>query len=219
MAESLKRTGDAENFKYELHKWKKQLLVADILIIICIIIFLGLYSSDYVLIAAYLLLIPYLFLTKRQVLFYHLIVASLIALVWMIITKEQYAYNGDFLNIFGINSYSLFVWAIGLFLIYVIYSHYEYLLKEKSFTKKFLLFIAFYIPILISAETVAYHLLNIRNIATASFPGLPICDCLHAPRWMQVSYFAMGPIFFSICYVLKLENPHYKPKEIKFSRN
>ena len=199
-----------KEIRYEFHKWKKQLLIADKIIIILIILFLGLVSPDYVVIAVFFLIIPYLVLTQRKVLFYHFIVALALGLIWMLIAKNEYRYNQDFLTVAGINLYPLFAWAVGLFLVYVIYSHYEHILNEQDFVQKLLLFTIFYVVLLITVETIAYHLFNIQNLAAAAYSGLPICDCIHAPHWMQAAYFAMGPIFFSVCYILKLENPHFK---------
>jgi len=196
--------------KYEFHKWKKQLLIADKVISIIVVLLLGIFRPDYVVIAAFILIIPYLALTQRNILFYHLMVASAVALIWMFIAKNQYEYNQAFLTIFGINLYPLFAWAIGLFAIYTIYSHYEHILKEQGYVKKILLFLMFYWPLLILGETIGYHVFNIHNIITASYVGLPLCDCIHAPRWLQISYFLLGPIFFTVAYILKLENPHFK---------
>src|SRR3990167_8107089 len=90
-----------KEIKYEFNKWKKQLLIADKIITIIVILFLGLLSPDYVVIAAYFLIIPYLILTRRKVLFYHLMVSSAIALIWMLIANNEYLYNQDFLTIAG----------------------------------------------------------------------------------------------------------------------
>lgn len=199
-----------KEIKYKFHKWKKQLLIADKVIYVLVVLFLGIFSPDYVVIAAYLLIIPYILLTQRKSLYYHFVIASIVASVWMFIAKDEYGYNRNFITVAGINFYPLFAWAIGLFGAYVIYSHYEHLLKEQGFLHQFLLFVAFYWPLLISVETIAYHIFNIRNLATTAYLGLPICNCIHAPRWMQAAYFAMGPIFFTICYAMKLENPHIK---------
>lgn len=206
----LKRKSFEKKIKYEFHKWKTQLLIADKVVYILVVLLLGIFKPDYVVIAAYLLIIPYILITQRKSLYYHFVVASLVALVWMLIAKGEYGYNRDFLIVFDINLYPLFAWAIGLLGAYVIYSHYEHILKEQGFLRQFLLFVAFYWPLLISVEAIAYHIFNIRNLATAAYSGLPICNCIHAPRWMQAAYFAMGPIFFAICYTMKLENPHIK---------
>lgn len=208
---SLKAEKEIEyGVKYEFHKWKNHLLIADKIITVLVILFLGLFSPDYVVIAAYFLIIPYLIFTERKLLFYHFMISSAVALIWMLIAKNEYGYNQDFLTLAGINLFPLFALSAGLFAIYVIYSHYEHILKEQGFVRKSLLFLAFYFPFLISVETIAYHLFNIHNVAAASYAGLPICDCIHAPRWMQASYFALGPIFFGVCSILRLENPHFK---------
>jgi hypothetical protein len=201
--------------KYKFHKWKRQLLIADKVITAIALLLLGLFRPDYVVIAAYFLLIPYLILTQRKTLFYHLIVSSAIALVWVIIAKKQYAYNHDFFVLAGINLYPLFAWALGLFTAYLIYSHYEHRFNLQNPAQKLALFTAFYVTMLIASETIAYHILDIRNIAAAAYSGLPLCECIHAPAWMQAAYFAMGPLFFAICYALKLENPHSKAKSMK----
>jgi|TARA_B100001971_G_C18205316_1_gene547206 hypothetical protein len=205
-----------KGIKYEFHKWKKQLIIADKLIYVIVVLLLGLVRPDALMIGVYLMLYPYLLLTERKSAFYHLFVASVIALVWMLIANNQYGYNREMMIIFGLNSFPLFAWAAGLFAAYLIYSHWEHILKEQGWLKKMLLFVAFYWPILISLETIAYHLFNIKNLSTAMYAGLPICDCIHAPGWMQASYLALGPIYFGVCELIGLENPHHvKKKSIK----
>ena len=160
----------------------------------------------------YVLLYPYLILTARKSAFFHLHIASIIAILWMLLANNQYGYNIEMLKIFGINSYPLFAWALGLFGAYLLYSHWEHKLKNPSLIKKMLLFVAIYLPILISVETIAYHIFNIKNLSTAIYSGLPFCDCIHAPRWMQISYLSLGPIYFGICEFIGLENPHHIKK-------
>jgi len=198
--------------KYEFHKWKKQLIFADKAISLLVIILLGVVRPDVLVIGVYILLYPYLFLTARKTAFYHLYLSTLIALIWVIITNSQYGYNQEMLTIFGLNTFPLFAWASGLFAVYLIYSHWEYKLKYANFIKRMMLFIAIYWPILILVETIAYHLFDIRNLSAVIYAGLPICDCIHAPKWMQISYLAIGPIYFSICELIGLENPHHMRK-------
>ncbi|MBI2545699.1 hypothetical protein HYV81_00810 [Candidatus Woesearchaeota archaeon] len=195
---------------YEFHKWKSQLLWFDKILSILVILLLGLFRPDWLLIAVFFLIIPYLVLTERTLLLHHLVAAFFISLLWMVVAREEYAYNTAFITIAGINLYPLFSWSVGLFTLYLLYSHYEHLLHKQTLSHKLLLFTGIYWPLLIFAETTAYHLFNIRNLATAAFPGLPLCDCIHAPLWMQITYFIIGIVFFVICYALKLENPHHK---------
>ncbi|MDA1196760.1 MAG: hypothetical protein O2779_02230 [Nanoarchaeota archaeon] len=185
-----------------------QLLVIDKAVSILVLALVGLSAPDLVVIASFFLAIPYLLITKRKMLLNHLGIAAVVALGWMLIAKKQYGYNQVFLVVAGINLFPLFSFAIGLFLVYLIYSHYEHLFREKGYVKMLLLFSAFYIPLLLGVETLAYHVFNIRNLSTAVYAGIPLCDCIHAPPWMQISYLLLGPLYFSICYVLKLENLH-----------
>ena len=55
---------------------------------------------------------------------------------------------------------------------------------------------------LLGIETISYHILEIRNLATANYKGLPICNCVHAPLWMQISYFIIGPLYFLVLNIL-----------------
>lgn len=196
-----------KEIEYGYHKWKKQLLIA---VIVLVVLLFGLFGLEYVLIASYFLLIPYLIITKRKILLYHLMVASVVAIIWMFIARREYGYNQDFHEIAGISLFPLFAWALGLFVVYVIYSHYKHVLKKQGFVWKLLLFSAFYLPLLITIETVAYHVGNIQNEVAAACPGLVICDCIHAPPWMQAAYLLNGAIFFTLCFVLGLENSHVK---------
>ena len=92
--------------------------------------------------------------------------------------------------------FSILYWKIG-----------PYLNESKSNIFKFAKFSFIYFFLLVTAEYLAYHHLNIQNISTSQYQGLPFCDCLHAPRWMQFSYFAMGPVFFILStLVVKYKN-------------
>lgn len=190
------------------NKWKKRLLMYDEILIILAILLLGIFRPDIVLIVSYFVLIIYLLITKRKTLLFQLLISSLLSLAWMLIARNEYGYNQDFLIILGINTFPFFSFSLGLFALYLIYSHYEYLFKNNSYIKKLLFVVLIYFPLLIILETIAYHYFNIRNTASAMYIGLPICDCLHAPRWMQASYFLMGPLYFTITYLLKFKNPH-----------
>ena len=203
---------ELKKINYEFHKWKKELLILDGILSILVLMFVGIFKPDFVVIAAYFLTIPYLILSERKNLLFHLLISSVLAVFWMVIAKNNYLYNQKFVSILGINSFALFSWAIGLFGVYLVYSHYEHFFKFKGFVKKMLFFIMLYFPLLIFVETIAYNFFNIKNISAAAYNGLMICNCIHAPFWMKISYFLLGPIFFYVCYLLKLENPHYKLK-------
>lgn len=198
---------------YKFHKWRKQLIFIDLVIYLIVIILFGIIRPDILMISVYFMLWAYLFLTARQTAFYHLFVSSIIAIIWTLIANNQYGYNQKMLIIFGLNAFPLFSWALGLFTAYLIYSHLELNLKYPSWIKKMILFVAFYWPILILIETIVYHIFNIKNLSTSMYTGLPICDCIHAPVWMQIGYLALGPIYFLICELVGLDNPHLLRKK------
>ncbi len=208
-----------KRIKYKFHKWENQLIIADKALYIIIVLLLGVFRPDFLMIAVYFLLYPYLFLTARKKAVTHLLIASAVSLMWVLIANSQYGYNQKMLLIFGLNSYPLFTWAIGLFAAYLIYSHWEHLIKKHSLIKKMLLFTAFYWLLLISVEATAYHTFNIKNLATASYVGLPFCNCIHAPLWMQISYILLGPLYFGICELIGLENPHHKKRKNNKNKN
>lgn len=165
------------------------------------------FRLDYFLIAVYLTFLLYLFVEHRKRLFYHFLVGTGVAIGWMLIGKNEYGYNQDFAGFAGFNFFPLFAWASGLFIAYIIYRWVKEQIKFKKcdFLWNFLLFTALYWPMLIFGETVGYHVFNVHNLATAQYAGLPFCDCLHAAPWMKVAYFTLGPVFFTACYILRLE--------------
>ncbi|RME53990.1 hypothetical protein D6783_00220 [Candidatus Woesearchaeota archaeon] len=181
---------------------------SDLALILIGFLSLGVLRADLAVTAGFLFAIPYLFATKRTTLLSHLALAFFLAVLWMIAAKDTYQYNKPFLTVFGINTFPLFAWTIGLLALYLIYSHIEHRFHKEPLVAKLLIFLAIYWPLLIIGETIAYHVFNVRNLATAMYPGLPFCNCLHAPPWMQAGYFLLGLIFLALCYVFDLENPH-----------
>lgn len=157
------------------------------------------------LITLYIFLCPFLLLTTRKKAFYRLIVASIVALFWGAIANDMYSYNLKMFTLYGITVFPIIAWAVGLFTIYIIYSKTEAFINIDSMLKKAVLFTLLYWLFLISVETISYHLIGFHNLATASYSGLPICDCLHAPNWMKVAYLFIGPLYFLGCWLLGLE--------------
>ena len=182
------------------------LLTLDLLLVAIVIASFGIVPADQAVIVAYLFAILYLVVTRRTNLFLHFAVASAMAGLWTFLGRAEYGYNQAFIVVGGVNLFSLFAWAAGLFSAYLLFSHEEEVFRLRGFARQLGLFVLVYWPLLLFAETVAYHVFDIHNLASAAYPGLPVCDCLHAPRWMQALYFAMGPAFFAICWSLRLEN-------------
>lgn len=198
--------------KYILHKYREQLISADITVIIIGILLLGVFRPDYVVMFLYLAVMIYLLLTKRKNLVEHLLLATGLAFIWMTIAKNQYGYNQQFLTFAGYSVFPLFAWSLGLFGAYLLYSHFEHILAKKNVYLSMLWFTLGYAFALILLESLSYHVFDIQNVATGMYAGIPIGNCLHAPTWMKISYFSLGPVFISMCYILGLENPHVKIK-------
>ena len=120
------------------------ILYTVVILALVAIVMSGIVRSDVLLIVVYFILALYLFLTVRKNAFYHLLLSTVIAFMWMLIGKSQYGYNREMLSLLGINLFSLFSWAAGLFGIYVVYSYWGSALKKETFLKRLLLFLAFY---------------------------------------------------------------------------
>jgi len=188
-------------------KTKKEILVLDKLLIISTFLLFGLFRADLVIMVVYILILPYVYLTNRKSELMFLFLASALSVLWALLARDQYGYNTDFISFYGYNIFPLFAWAAGLFAMRVLFNNISNYFPKDSEYRKFAKFSFIYFFLLVTAEYLAYHHLNIQNISTSQYQGLPFCDCLHAPRWMQFSYFAMGPVFFILStLVVKYKN-------------
>lgn len=142
---------------------------------------------------------------KKKNLTYHFVVAFVLILFWLILARNYYQYNHNFWAVYNVSIFTLASASIGLFVLYIIYSWIKFKFNLQGFLINFLVFLGISWVILIFLETVGYHIFNIHNLKTAQYPGLPFCDCIHAPHWMQIVYFLMAPVYFLICKILKLE--------------
>lgn len=175
-----------------------------ILLFILIIFSVILISKDF-LFLVYFMIFANLILWQNKEKTYYFVLASTISFIWVLVSKKMYGYAHEVLKIFGYNTYPFFGWALGLFIIYLIYEMFRKIYKVKIFWKQFILFLIIYWFFLLSAETIAYHFLSIKNLATSMYAGLPFCNCIHAPFWMQMVYLLMGPIYFLILEIIKLK--------------
>lgn len=179
----------------------------DALLVVIGFALVGLLRADYALIAILCFAIAYLYLSGRPNLLAHLLLAGIVALLWSYISKPLYAYNQPFITLFGLIVYPILAWTLGLFALYLLYTHLQHRLSTEGFLPRLGLFVSLYWPLLIITEAVGYHLFTIHNLATSVYAGLPICDCMHAPPPMQAMYFALGIIYFILCWASGLERP------------
>jgi hypothetical protein len=175
---------------------------SDSLLIMLSLLAMRFMRQDLALIAASVVIVPYLMLTQRKNHIPLLIIAFLISLVWNLVAQGLYAYGIGELVISGVNLYSLLAWALGLFSVYLVYLAIACQVKI-SLPKRAMIFLAIYWPLIIAAETLAYHVFKFRNLAATAYPGLPVCDCIHGPLWLQLAYLSMGPLYFLVCEALR----------------
>lgn len=121
-------------------------------------------------------------------------VATLVAFLWMLIGADQYRYSWQ-TTIGGITLFPFFAWSLGLTGIYAVHF---YLFRRRSFWASAALFCLLFWIGLLGFETIAYHALGLRNQGGIGHPGLPLCDCIHAPVWMQTIYLLLGPVFYAL---------------------
>lgn len=188
---------------------KEKLVYFDIVLSFLSLLLFLLLSPDKSILLLSLFLFAYLIFTKRFYLFYHLLLSFIISLIWMIFAKNEYQYNLAGLYLFDIRIFTLLAWTLGLFVSYIIYSHYEYLIHKKNIFLKIGFYALIYWPMLLITETIGYHIFNIKNFVNI-YQGLPICDCMHAALWMKIAYFCLGIVYIMFCFLLKLENPNHK---------
>ena len=180
------------------------LLFLDFFVFVLIFSLNHVFRPDILAMVVYLSLYAYLLLTRRKQDIVYLLISSLIALGWTILARNNYEYNQDMIRILGINAFPVFAWSSGLAALYLLYSSIEQIFMESSrWIKRFFVFSVLYLFFIIILETIAYHVFGIKNVAAEMYSGLPICDCIHAPVWMQFSYFLIGPVYFVICSYFK----------------
>ncbi len=136
----------------------------------------------------------------------NLLIAFFVALTWSILGRHYYGYNYDFITVYGVSFMPLFSWTLGLYLLFVIHLYHVKWFKIKKGYQKFLVFVFIYWVLLIVMETIAFHLIGIKDIANIKYKGLPICNCIHAPTFMKFVYFGLGIVYFILVNLFKKES-------------
>lgn len=155
-------------------------------------------TKELILLGLYLAILVFLLLARKIQLVLPAIVAFGVAFIWTFVVGDVYGYNTQTVTFFGVNAYALLGWSVGLLVGYILYLGFQRAIRVQKGWQKFTLFNLIYIPLLLVVETTAYHVFNVVNVATSQYAGLPLCDCLHAPLWMQTSYILMGSVYFLV---------------------
>lgn len=181
------------------------ILIFEVIITVLTIILMLLFNPDYVIVAIYPLALAYFYLTKHKNIFYSLLLSTVVSTTWVLIARNMYNYNYGSLSIFGITTFPILAWSLGLSALFGIYTTIKRITKTKKFLMSFIILLLIYWPFLIFIETIGYHVLNIHNMEHLAYAGLPLCNCMHAPHWMQAAYFLLGPFYFILASAFDLE--------------
>ena len=133
----------------------------------------------------------------KSFLHHNLLVAVLafaVAATWTYATRQMYDYNLAFATVFGVSVFPVIAWTIALTLGYTLITAFFKHVGIRPIPLQFLIMCVVYVATVVIVETIGYHVVGIQNLGTSQYVGLPLCDCLHAPRWMQFGYFALGPL-------------------------
>ncbi len=160
-------------------------------------------SLDATTLAIVILPIPYVILTKRKRLLAYLAVAFFMGIAWGTSASAFYSYDSQVFVIGHFNFYPVLFWSAGLFGAQLVFNMFQP--RLRTFWTRFLCFILIFWSGLILVEFMAYHVFQIHNLATSKYAGLPGLDCIHAPTWMKLAYFSIGPLYFLIVEALKKE--------------
>jgi hypothetical protein len=177
----------------------KLFLILDLIIMLLTITGVSLFQNqaDVVLIIFWGFVGLYIWLSKRFDSFTHLIISTCIAFLWVWLARNNYGYNYTYFSVAGLNLLPIAAWSMGLLFVCEILNH----LNIGKIILRLVVFAILYWCALIALETYAFHFIGIRNISTGNSNGLPLCNCIHAPWWMRIVYFSMGPVYYIITIV------------------
>ncbi|MEX0649813.1 MAG: hypothetical protein WD200_02345 [Candidatus Andersenbacteria bacterium] len=138
-------------------------------------------------IALAVVILLFLFARYRRKAFVPFALALLVATVWSFYFR--YEYNGSNLFLMDrINVYPLILWTVGLTGLQ---------LTSYEFPKRYrlALVIILYLILLIAAEAIGYHFLNIR--LNSRYTSLLNLGVIHAPVIMKMFYIFAGPVYLA----------------------
>lgn len=130
------------------------------------------------------------------------VLSLIIAVTWTYATRQMYDYNMSFTSVSGVSLFPIVGWTLALFTGYFAVNAIIKHAGVRHIAIQFVIVGLFYAIAVVIAETVGYHVIGIQNIGTSAYAGLPVCDCLHAPAWMQIGYFALGPLHWVITKIV-----------------
>ena len=182
-----------------MYKWLKW----DFLLFIITLLGLMFIRPDIALALGGILTIIFFVMTKRTDSLKYLLLSFIMAVIWVTIAGDLYYYDRGIITIGNVNTFAILEWTMGLFGLQHFIRMLITQLKIKKFFTKILTFTIIYWIILIIVEVLAYHVFGFRDMATSQYPGLPICNCIHAPVFMQTVYLFMGPVYYALTFLIE----------------
>ncbi len=180
-----------------MEKRKRLEIIFEFSLFALFIILFPFVRKDILIFAFYATIYFYILRFKRKSIEY-LGLSTLIAIIWVAIAKDYYIYTPDMVTLFGLDVYPMLAWALGLLALRELYDY----VKPTNATKAVIVIAIVYIVALIALETVSYHVIGFKNSSSDIYPGLPICDCIHVPLFMQIYYLSIGPIYYILTLLL-----------------
>lgn len=183
-------------FTSTFKKTRLFLLIGDLVILSGIITGMSVFAghADIVLLASWVIIVSYAIITKRYLSVIHLLLSTIIAVTWVYTARANYGYNHIYVTVAGMNILPLLAWSLGLIGVSEIFNHF----RTKRQLINFILFIPVFWILLVLIETYAFHVIEIRDTMSGNSFGLPFCNCIHAPWWMRIVYFALGPVYYGL---------------------
>lgn len=175
---------------------KTDFLLIDLALFAAAVAALPLVGIGAVMIMVSILAIPYFRTRSKRHLLLPFLVALVMALVWTWYAGDMYRYKESILHLGQLNLYPVLFWLFGLFINMTVYDDLMKYLHRHPIWIRLILFSLMFWAGLLFVEIMAYHVYGVHNLATMGYPGLPGCDCIHGPRWMQTCYLASGPLYF-----------------------
>lgn len=191
----------------------RNLILFDSIFVIVVILFIWVLKKhvEIAFFSTFIMALLFFVLKRKKVQLRNISIAFGIALIWNIIGRSYYAYNYNFKSFLGISFLPLFAWTLGLFALYLFYSFHVGFFNLKVGLQKFIFYVFLYWFFLIVMETIAFHVIGIRDVATSQYKGLPVCNCIHAPLFMKFVYFSLGIVYFIFVKIFEI----YFPLKVK----
>ncbi|MCU0849638.1 MAG: hypothetical protein MUD12_17295 [Spirochaetes bacterium] len=145
----------------------------------------------------------YMIATGRAGKLNYFAVSFLYAIAWCSAAGNIYSYEADYPVVLGMNLWPLLCWSTAMFWGNLNFFHLVDRFRNRGFLRLLAADAVIHWFFLILCECLAYHVFGFINLGTRGYPGLPIFDCIHGPRWMQAAYLLLEPACFATIYFME----------------